>query len=50
MPFIAADRLRKLAARASRFTYGPVIKYFRDRNYRSRRANPTRAASATSVR
>ena len=36
MPFMEADRLGKLSARASRFTYGPVIKYFRGRNMRTR--------------
>jgi hydrogenase small subunit len=36
MPFMEADRLGKLSAHASRFTYGPVIKYFRDRNMRTR--------------
>jgi hydrogenase small subunit len=36
MPFMEADRLGKLSARTSRFTYAPVIKYFRDRNMRTR--------------
>jgi hydrogenase small subunit len=36
MPFLEADRLGKMSARASRFTYGPAIKYFRDRNMRTR--------------
>jgi hypothetical protein len=36
MPFMEADRLGKLSARTTRFTYAPVIKYFRDRNMRTR--------------
>jgi hydrogenase small subunit len=32
MPFLDADRLGGLAARGARFTYGPVLRYFRKRN------------------
>ena len=32
MPFMDADRLGGLAARGARFTYGPVLRYFRKRN------------------
>jgi hydrogenase small subunit len=31
LPFMDADRLGRAAARATRFTYGPVLKYFRQR-------------------
>jgi hypothetical protein len=36
MPFMEADRLGSLAARGARFTYGPVLKYFRDRAMKHR--------------
>ncbi len=32
MPFMEADRLGLLAARSARFTYGPVLRYFRKRS------------------
>ena len=32
LPFMDADRLGPAAARATRFTYGPVLRYFRQRN------------------
>jgi hydrogenase small subunit len=32
LPFMDADRLGLAAARATRFTYGPVLRYFRQRN------------------
>jgi hydrogenase small subunit len=32
MPFMEADRTGVVAARATRFTYGPVLKYFRQRS------------------
>jgi hydrogenase small subunit len=32
MPFMAADRLGIATVRATRFTYGPVLKYFRQRS------------------
>jgi hydrogenase small subunit len=35
MPFMEADRFGKLAAHAPRFTYGPAIKYFRERRMRT---------------
>jgi hydrogenase small subunit len=36
MPFMEADRLGALAARSARFTYGPVLRYLRERMMRSR--------------
>ena len=35
MPFADPDRLGMAAARAARFTYGPVLRYFRDRRMRT---------------
>ena len=35
-----ADRLGLLAARATRFTYGPVLRYLRERNMRTLRREP----------
>ena len=35
MPFVDPDRLGLRRARAARFTYGPVLRYFRDRRMRS---------------
>ena len=35
MPFIEPDRLGLAAARGARFTYGPVLRYFRDRRMRT---------------
>jgi hydrogenase small subunit len=34
MPFMEPDRLGLLSARGARFTYGPVLRYFRDRSMR----------------
>ena len=34
LPFMEPDRLGTLAARGARFTYGPVLRYFRDRAIR----------------
>jgi hydrogenase small subunit len=34
MPFMEPDRLGVLASRGARFTYGPVLRYFRDRSMR----------------
>jgi len=36
VPFMDPDRLGTLAARGARFTYGPVLRYFRDRAMRRR--------------
>jgi hydrogenase small subunit len=36
MPFMEPDRLGTLAARSARFTYGPMLRYFRDRAMRVR--------------
>jgi hydrogenase small subunit len=36
MPFMEADRLGTLAARGARFTYAPVLRYFRERTMRRR--------------
>ncbi|HEY1274150.1 MAG TPA: hypothetical protein VGF25_04545 [Thermoleophilaceae bacterium] len=36
MPFMEADRLGRLAAHATRFTYGPAVKYLRERSMRVR--------------
>jgi len=36
VPFMDPDRLGTLAARSARFTYGPVLRYFRDRAMRRR--------------
>jgi hydrogenase small subunit len=35
MPFSDPDRLGLAAARSARFTYGPVLRYFRDRRMRT---------------
>ena len=35
MPFADPDRLGMAAARAARFTYGPLLRYFRDRRMRT---------------
>ena len=35
MPFVDPDRLGMAAARGARFTYGPVLRYFRDRRMRT---------------
>ena len=35
MPFMDPDRLGLAAARGARFTYGPVLRYFRDRRMRT---------------
>jgi hydrogenase small subunit len=36
MPFMEADRLGGLAVRSARFTYAPVLRYFRERSMRRR--------------
>jgi hydrogenase small subunit len=36
MPFMEADRLGTMAARGARFTYAPVLRYFRERTMRRR--------------
>ena len=36
MPFMESDRLGALTAHGARFTYGPLLRYFRDRRMRTR--------------
>jgi hydrogenase small subunit len=35
MPFMESDRLGALTAHGARFTYGPLLRYFRDRRMRT---------------
>jgi hydrogenase small subunit len=36
MPFMDEDEWGRVAANATRFTYGPVLKYFRNRNIKQK--------------